>query len=71
MSSPSSYRSSAMLSRCTYRGDAKTVLTGIGTETKRPRQKLGISQDMLATKAGVHRNVIGLAERGTGKPLLM
>jgi hypothetical protein len=32
------------------RRDAKSVLTGIGTEIKRRRQKLGISQDMLATQ---------------------
>jgi hypothetical protein len=32
--------------------DAKALLTGIGTEIGRRRQKLGISQQMLATKTG-------------------
>ena len=53
------------------RRDAKSVLTGVGTEIKRRRQKLGISQDMLATKAGVHRNVVGRTERGIYNPTVM
>jgi transcriptional regulator with XRE-family HTH domain len=50
------------------RHDAESVLTGLGTEIKRRRRKLGISQDMLATKAGVHRHVVGRTERGIYNP---
>jgi transcriptional regulator with XRE-family HTH domain len=37
----------------------------------RRRQKLGISQGALATKAGVHVNVIGRTERGKYNPSVM
>jgi transcriptional regulator with XRE-family HTH domain len=46
----------------------KALLTGIGTEIKRRRQKLGISQVLLAAKAGVHPNVAGLRQRGKYNP---
>jgi predicted transcriptional regulator len=46
----------------------RTLLTGIGTEIRRRRQKLGISQGMLATKASVHCNVVGRTERGIYNP---
>jgi transcriptional regulator with XRE-family HTH domain len=48
-----------------------TALTGIGSEIKRRRQKLGISQAALATKAGVHSNVVGRTERGTYNPSVL
>jgi transcriptional regulator with XRE-family HTH domain len=38
---------------------------------KRRRQKLGISQDMQSTKAGVHRNVVGRTECGIYNPTVM
>jgi transcriptional regulator with XRE-family HTH domain len=50
------------------RSDAKRLLTGIGSEIRHRRQKLGISQDVLATKAGVHCNVVGRTERGIYNP---
>jgi transcriptional regulator with XRE-family HTH domain len=53
------------------RSDAKGLLSGIGSEIRHRRQKLGISQDVLATKAGVHCNVIGRTERGTYNPTVL
>jgi transcriptional regulator with XRE-family HTH domain len=53
------------------RRDAKSLLTGIGSEIRHRRQKLGFSQDLLATKAGVHRNVVGRTERGIYNPTVM
>jgi transcriptional regulator with XRE-family HTH domain len=51
--------------------EKRTVLTGIGTEIRRLRKKLGISQVLLATKEGVHQNVAGRLERGTYNPSVM
>ena len=53
------------------RADKKSVLSGIGTELRRRRQKLGISQSALATKAGIHCNVVGRTERGIYNPSVM
>ena len=53
------------------RTKANALLTGIGTEIRRRRQKMGISQAALATKAHVHHNVIGRTERGKYNPSLM
>jgi transcriptional regulator with XRE-family HTH domain len=53
------------------RADKKSVLSGIGNEIKRRRHKLDISQAALATKAGVHHNVIGRTERGIYNPSVM
>jgi transcriptional regulator with XRE-family HTH domain len=53
------------------RANRNTVLIRIGTEIRRCRQKLGISQGLLATKAGVHLNVVGLTERGKYNPTVM
>jgi transcriptional regulator with XRE-family HTH domain len=49
----------------------KTVLTGIGSEIRRRRQKLGVSQSEIATRAGVHLNVVGRTERGIYNPTVM
>lgn len=35
-----------------------------GQEVKRARQKLGISQEELAHRAGLHRTYVSLVERG-------
>ena len=50
---------------------AITVLIRIGAELRRRRQMLGISQVALATKAGVHPNVVGRLERGKYNPSVM
>jgi transcriptional regulator with XRE-family HTH domain len=47
------------------------LLAGIGAEIRRRRQALGFSQEMLATKAGVHLNVIGRTERGIYNPTIL
>jgi transcriptional regulator with XRE-family HTH domain len=41
------------------------LLRSLGEEVRELRTKLDISQEILAAKAGVHRNVIGRLERGT------
>jgi transcriptional regulator with XRE-family HTH domain len=51
--------------------DEDTVLPQIGAEIRRRREKLGISQGALATKAGVHLNVVGRIERGIYNPTIM
>jgi transcriptional regulator with XRE-family HTH domain len=44
------------------------TLARIGAEVRRCRQSLKCSQAALATKAGVHPNVIGRIERGAYNP---
>jgi transcriptional regulator with XRE-family HTH domain len=51
--------------------EKRAVLTGIGAEIRRRRQKIGISQVLLAAKAGVHPNVAGLLERGKYNPSVL
>ena len=46
------------------RAEKNVLLSGIGVELRRRREKLGISRGALAAKAGVHANVIGRIERG-------
>ena len=50
------------------RAEKNVLLGGIGTEMRRRRQKLGMSQGALAVKAGVHANVVGRIERGIYNP---
>jgi ribosome-binding protein aMBF1 (putative translation factor) len=49
----------------------KTLLVSVGARIRRQRQELGISQAVLAAKAGVHTNVIGRTERGTYNPTVL
>jgi transcriptional regulator with XRE-family HTH domain len=51
--------------------DAKTILPRIGVEVRRRRMQIGMSQVLLATKAAVHRNVIGRLERGMYNPTIL
>jgi transcriptional regulator with XRE-family HTH domain len=53
------------------RGRPNITLVRIGTEVRRCRQTLDRSQAALATKAGVHPNVVGRIERGTYNPTVM
>jgi transcriptional regulator with XRE-family HTH domain len=51
--------------------DSKVFLIRIGTEIRRRRQKVGISQAFLAQTAGVHPNVVGRTERGIHNPTVL
>lgn len=44
---------------------SSTLLRALGEELRERRNQLGLSQEAFAHEAGVHRNVIGLVERGT------
>jgi len=41
----------------------KTILEKFGEKVRTQRLKLGLSQEKLAVKAGVHRTYIGMIER--------
>lgn len=41
----------------------KDVLVRFGNKVREARRKLGISQEELASRAGVHRTYIGMIER--------
>ncbi len=41
----------------------KTILLKFGKRVREERLKLGISQEELAVRAGVHRTYIGMIER--------
>lgn len=41
----------------------KTILEKFGQRVRQERLKLGLSQEELATRAGVHRTYVGMIER--------
>jgi DNA-binding XRE family transcriptional regulator len=51
--------------------DSDAVLSGIGAEVKRRRDRLGLTQIKLAGEAGVHPNVVGRLERGSYNPTVL
>jgi len=42
----------------------ENTTTSLGRRIRRLREAQGLSQDLLAVRAGVHRNYLGLLERG-------
>lgn len=46
----------------------KDLLIKFGNRVREERFKLGLSQEELAGKAGVHRTYIGMIERAGGYP---
>ena len=42
----------------------KEVVVRFGKKVREERAKLGLSQEKLAARAGVHRTYIGMIERG-------
>ncbi len=42
---------------------SKTTLEKFGEKVRKERHKLGLSQEELASRAGVHRTYIGMIER--------
>jgi transcriptional regulator with XRE-family HTH domain len=42
---------------------SKTTLEKFGEKVREERHKLGLSQEELASRAGVHRTYIGIIER--------
>ena len=47
-----------------FRRVAKGLLTALGEEIRAKRARRDMTQDELAAEAGIHRNFVGLIERG-------
>jgi transcriptional regulator with XRE-family HTH domain len=47
------------------------LLKSFSAEVRRSRDALGLSQEELAHRAGLHRNYVGMIERGERAPTLV
>lgn len=53
------------------RGMGNKILATLGRRVRDRRIALGLSQEKLGELAGLHRNLIGLIERGETNPTLL
>jgi transcriptional regulator with XRE-family HTH domain len=49
----------------------RKILTTFGGRVRKARHALGISQEVLAERTGLHRTYIGTVERGERNPALI
>lgn len=50
---------------------SKNILTLFGTRIKELRLEKGLTQEQFAIKCGLHKNYIGMIERGERNPSLI
>jgi len=51
--------------------NAPTVVAVIGRQLKKHRQRVGITQDVLADRCGIYRTYLSRIENGTANPTIL